>query len=93
MFTWSVVERPGAIAEESVVTITFADLGGGKTEMTFHQAGLATEAERALAGQPAATSSPLSPPSVSGPTRRTDAPSSASGFWRTSLAAASRIWG
>ena len=46
-----------------------------------------------LAGQPAATSSPLSPPSVSGPTRRTDAPSSASGFWRTSLAAASRIWG
>jgi uncharacterized protein YndB with AHSA1/START domain len=39
VFTWS---DPGGSDEESVVTVELADLGG-RTEMTFHQAGFSTD--------------------------------------------------
>lgn len=41
VFTWALDDR----GSESLVTITFAD-HGGKTEMTFHQAGFPDEGER-----------------------------------------------
>lgn len=41
VFTWALDDRGG----ESLVTITFAD-HGGKTEMTFHQAGFLSGDER-----------------------------------------------
>ncbi|MEU7767205.1 SRPBCC domain-containing protein [Nocardia sp. NPDC049190] len=36
MFTWSDPTGDGAIASESVVTVTFADTSDGKTTMSFH---------------------------------------------------------
>jgi len=42
VFTW---REPGGDAE-SVVTVALADLGGGRTAMTFHQAGFTTEETR-----------------------------------------------
>jgi uncharacterized protein YndB with AHSA1/START domain len=42
MFTW---RDPGGDAE-SVVTVELADLGDGRTAMTFHQAGFTTEEAR-----------------------------------------------
>jgi uncharacterized protein YndB with AHSA1/START domain len=42
VFTWS---DPGGSGEESVITVELADLGG-RTEMTFHQAGFSTDALR-----------------------------------------------
>jgi uncharacterized protein YndB with AHSA1/START domain len=42
VFTW---REPGGDAE-SVVTVELADLGGDRTAMTFHQAGLRTEEAR-----------------------------------------------
>jgi uncharacterized protein YndB with AHSA1/START domain len=42
VFTW---REPGGDAE-SVITIELADLGDGRTEMTFHQVGFTTEETR-----------------------------------------------
>jgi uncharacterized protein YndB with AHSA1/START domain len=42
VFTW---RAPGGDAE-SVITVELADLGDGRTEMTFHQAGFSTEEAR-----------------------------------------------
>jgi uncharacterized protein YndB with AHSA1/START domain len=42
VFTWG---APGDSGEESVVTVVLADLGG-RTEMTFHQAGFTTDESR-----------------------------------------------
>ncbi|WP_344421460.1 SRPBCC family protein [Amycolatopsis minnesotensis] len=41
-FVWDVAE---ALLDQSQVTLTFADLGG-KTEMTFHQTGFGSTAQR-----------------------------------------------
>ncbi|OLT15804.1 polyketide cyclase [Pseudonocardia sp. CNS-139] len=43
VFTW---RDPGGSGEESVVTVALADLGG-RTEMTFHQAGFSSDGYRA----------------------------------------------
>lgn len=45
VFTWGVAEGSAEVPEESVVTVTFADLGA-KTEMTFHQSGFGSDQER-----------------------------------------------
>jgi uncharacterized protein YndB with AHSA1/START domain len=45
VFTWGIAEGSGVVKDESVVTITFADLGG-KTKMTFTQAGFSSDDER-----------------------------------------------
>ena len=42
VFTW---REPGGDAE-SVITVELDDLGGGRTAMTFHQAGFTTEEAR-----------------------------------------------
>ena len=42
VLTW---REPGGDAE-SVITVELADLGGGRTAMTFHQAGFTTEESR-----------------------------------------------
>jgi uncharacterized protein YndB with AHSA1/START domain len=46
VFTYAWEDESGRPKHETLVTLTFADLGGGKTELTLHQARFETIAAR-----------------------------------------------
>ena len=46
MFTYITEHASGAIDPETLVTVTFADLGGGRTRLTLRHSAFASEGAR-----------------------------------------------